>query len=358
MLRRNTASPWNGNNHGRFALDGSVQACERQAMARIAVIIVNYNTWELTLAGAESVLARGHGAHEVSLHIVDNNSPGGDGAKIAEEIAARGWQDKLDFLPETENHGFGRGNNLVLRALAAQSPAPDYVFLLNPDAKLENEAVAILADFLDANPEVGMVGASIRLPSSEEPVTASFRFPGIASTFESAACFGPVTRLLEHKAARLPPDAPAGPVDWVAGAAVMARFEAWAALEFFDPEFFLYYEEVDLMLRAARAGWGCWYVPQARVIHAEGAATGVKSGAETRARRKPAYWYASWRHYFVKNHGRAYTLALALAWIVAAGLNALVSPILRRPPVAPQHFLRDFWSMAIRPLLGLSERRY
>jgi N-acetylglucosaminyl-diphospho-decaprenol L-rhamnosyltransferase len=187
-------------------------------LADIAVIIVNYGTPELALGAAASVLERTHPGHTVELHLVDNASPDGGAALIAEAIAARGWQGRLTFHAETTNHGFGRGNNVVLHQLAAREAPPDYVFLLNPDAALDNEAVAILADFLTAHPRAACAGAELREPGTEDPVRASFRFPGLASTFAEAVGFGPVSRLLDRYTVSLPPAAEAERVDWVAGA--------------------------------------------------------------------------------------------------------------------------------------------
>jgi GT2 family glycosyltransferase len=65
----------------------------------------------------------------------------------------------------------------------------------------------------------------------------------------------------------------------------------------FDEGFFLYFEEVDLALRAARAGWESWYVPAARVVHEAGASTGATGGRELE-RRMPRYWFESRRRYF------------------------------------------------------------
>jgi len=320
-------------------------------MASIAVIIVNYGTAELTLAAAQSVLEQAHGAHDVALHIVDNNSPQGDAEVIATEIAARGWQDQLHFHPEPENHGFGRGNNVVLNALAAADTRPDYAMLLNPDARLENEAVAILADYLDAHPGAGAAGAEIRNPGQNQPASAAYRFPNWASTFADAVNFGPISGLFAHrKVAIVPPPEDTTQVDWVSGAAVMFRFTAIEEVGFFDPEFFLYFEEVDLMLQLARAGWPSWYVPQAKVMHIEGAATGVGSGAAMRKPR-PAYWYASWRHYFSKNHGRASALLTAAAYMAGGSLGVIIAAILRREPYIPAHFFRDFRIGVIKPLL-------
>lgn len=325
-------------------------------MAEIAVIIVNYNAGDLVVAAVQSVLDRAHPGHSVRVHLVDNASPAGDGARLEEVARARGWGGRVTLHLETVNHGFGRGNNRVLEALAAEARPPDYVFLLNPDAQLENEAVAILADFLDARPRAAMAGARARNPDGEGPVTAAFRFPNLPDVLSQAVNFGPVSRLMARHRVALGPDLPTGRVDWVSGAAVMARFGVWRDLGFFDPDYFLYYEEVDLMLRTARAGWECWYVAEARIVHVEGASTEVRS-AEAERRRRPAYWYQSWRVYFAKNHGRAYALAAVAAWTGGAAVNHALSRLRGRPPAAPRRFFGDVWAEVWRPLLGLPGRR-
>lgn len=83
------------------------------------------------------------------------------------------------------------------------------------------------------------------------------------------------------------------------------RREVLDAVGPFDEGFFLYYEEVDFCRRAAAAGWQCWLVADARVVHFEGASTGI-----TLARRRtPAYWFASRRRFFLKSYGVAGLLA-------------------------------------------------
>lgn len=318
--------------------------------AEVCVIIVNYGTASLALEAAESVLSRHHGGRSVEVHIVDNNSPGDDAQRIAAEIVARSWEGRVTFHHETENLGFARGNNLVLKNMANRRLAPRYAFLLNPDATLENEAIAVLADFLDAHPKAAAAGARIEKPGAV-PVTAAFRFPGLIGTFEGALGFGPVSRLFASSRIPLAPDAPTGKVGWVAGAAVMMRLSEVEKAGFFDPAYFLYYEEVDLMLQLTRQGGEVWYVAEARVIHAEGVATGVKSGDGRR--RRPAYWYQSWLHYFRKNHGRAGAIGVALAWTLGATGNMVIAALRRRTPSAPLRFFGDFWAQAGRPLIGL-----
>lgn len=179
-------------------------------MADIAVIIVNYDAVELALAAVQSVLDHGHPGHSVRVHLVDNASSAGDAVRLAEAARARGWGGRVTLHLEAVNHGFGGGNNVVLEALAAEPSPPDYVFLLNPDAQLKNEAIAILADALDARPRAAVAGACN--PGSSRPTAAAFRFPNRGHVFASAVNFGPVSSLLAHYRVPLDPDMPTGRV--------------------------------------------------------------------------------------------------------------------------------------------------
>lgn len=318
-------------------------------ISRVAVIVVNYGTAELALAAVESVLARRHGGHPVEVHLLDNASPGDDADVFARAHAARGWGDRVRLWPQTENHGFGRGNNVVIHALSDGPAPPDHVFLLNPDAQLENEAIAILADRLDATPGAAAAGAGIALPDGT-PVAAAFRFPSVRGEFARAANFGPISQLFGDHTVSLPADQPDGAVDWVSGAAVMMRLSVLRELGGFDPDFFLYHEEVELMFRMKKAGHQILYVPAARIRHVEGAATDVKSGAPRRSRR-PAYWYESWRHYQIKTRGRWGAVAAGAAWMAGAALNAPIARIRGQRVQAPIGFFGDFARLVMRPLL-------
>ena len=315
----------------------------------IAVIIVNYGTADLAIAAVESVLSRTHGGHPVEVHLLDNASPGGDGAVLADAHAAQAWGDRVTLWLERENHGFGRGNNIVLQALAKRPDPPDYAFLLNPDAQLRNEAIAILADRLDAAPQAAAAGAGIALPSGL-PVTAAFRFPSARSEFVQALNFGPVSRVFSGQLVALPADQPDGPVDWVSGAAVMMRLSVLRELQGFDPDFFLYHEEVELMFRMRKSGHQILYVPSACIQHVEGAATEVKSGTSLR-KAMPAYWYESWRHYYLKTHGRRGAIVAGLAWMAGAGLNTPLALLRGQRKRHPKGFFGDFTRLVMRPLL-------
>lgn len=315
----------------------------------IAVIIVNYGTADLALRAAASVLAQPLPGRALHVNILDNASPGDDARILAREIAAHGWQDRVTLWPEPVNHGFGRGNNRVLVELSRLPDPPAYVLLLNPDAVLEEAALPRLAALLDRRADVVGVGAGIAKPDGH-PVTAAFRFPSFLGEFETAACFGPISRALHRHRIPLAPDHPEGPVDWVSGAAVLFRLAALRDVGFFDPAFFLYYEEVDLMRRLRAQGGVIWHLPTARICHVEGAATGLSSGLN---RRKPAYWFHSWHLYHRRAAGRPRAILTALAHLAGAVVNRLQTQLRRIPPRLADGYLRDFARQALLPLLRM-----
>ena len=135
---------------------------------------------------------------------------------------------------------------------------------------------------------------------------STFRFHGLANQLDGALSLGPASSLLRRWALVPPRPDQACRVDWVSGASLMVHRACWEELGGLDEGYFLYYEEVDLCLRAARAGWSCWFEPRSRVIHLVGQATAVDPSRAVR--RLPGYVLDSRRRYFVKNHGRAYAV--------------------------------------------------
>lgn len=315
----------------------------------IAVVIVNYGTADMAIAAVDSVLNRSPDGLEVEVHVVDNASPNDDAA-VLRQTAPR-WGDAVTLHLEPTNHGFGRGNNVVLRKLAQRADRPAKVYLLNPDARLASNAVAELSAFLDSHPKAAVVGSAILHEGSLEPAACAFRFPGAISEFVTAVNFGPLTRLFARHLVAFPAELPMQEVDWVSGASMMARLDALAEVGFFDPDFFLYYEEVDLMHRLKRRGWQVWHLPQAKIVHVAGAATGVTRITDERP-PLPAYWYESWRMYFEKQHGRSGARMAARARLAGTALGGILARLRRRPTDTPRNFTPDFQRHVLGPLLA------
>lgn len=317
-------------------------------MKRISTITVNYNTADLTLGGIASLTAATVDGYDVQINVVDNASSGDDAETLENAISMNGWADQVAFYPEQINHGFGRGNNVVLNRLAKSEPAPDYVFFLNPDASIRPDTLSVLAHFLDDNPKVAVAGARIDNPETDSTEVSAFRFPTLLTEFVSALQFGPVSRLFSSGLISLGTDVPTSRVDWVSGAAFMARFDALKDVGFFNDAFFLYYEEVDMMRQLHLAGWQTWHVAEAHVLHASGASTGVGREEGPRAKRLPEYWYESWRIYMMKNHGVAYTVLCGGLKILGWSMNRAIRGIQGKKSEAPEAFLGDVWRIGIK----------
>ncbi|WP_370401071.1 glycosyltransferase family 2 protein [Sulfitobacter sp. JB4-11] len=314
---------------------------------RILVIVLNFRTAQMTLRAAEAGLAdMPQGAEMV---IIDNASGDGSAAVLADQIAARGWDKggRVRLVCSQVNGGFGAGNNIGLRMRMSDGSAPDFFYLLNSDAFPDPGCLPTLLRHLQDHGQAGFAGSHVRGEDDAPHVTA-FRFPSISGEFEGAARTGVFSRLLRSSIVAPPLPSQATRMDWVAGASVLMRARMLDEVGLFDETFFLYFEETDLCKRAARAGWEGWYVPEARVVHIGSVSTGMKEW-----QRMPPYWYASRRHYFVKNHGRLYAAAALGAHVTGGLIHRLRCALKGRAPDDPAHFLRDLLAHG----LGLTSRR-
>ncbi len=110
---------------------------------------------------------------------------------------------------------------------------------------------------------------------------------------------------------------------------MMIRRAVIDAIGGFDENYFLYFEETDFCLRAKRAGFSTWYVPESRVMHILGQSTKVTEIREL-PKRLPGYWYDSRRRYFATAHGLAYAMAVDLVAVIAHALGSLKRLLQRR----------------------------
>jgi N-acetylglucosaminyl-diphospho-decaprenol L-rhamnosyltransferase len=309
-------------------------------MVTVLTVILNWRTAEMTLRAAEAAL-RAMEPVEGAIVIVDNDSGDGSFEMLAVAVAQRGWH-RVRVVQSGRNGGFGAGNNFGIRSGLPDGSKPDFVYLLNSDAFPAPDAIRALRDHLLAHPATGFAGSYIHGPDGQAHRTA-FRFPSIASEFEGAVRFGPVSRIFRRKIVAMDLPTQTTRVDWLAGASIMMRQSVLDQIGLFDETFFLYFEETELCHRAAMAGWPTDYVTTSRVEHIGSVSTGMKTWA-----RVPGFWLDSRAHYFRKVHGRAYA-ALATMAHVAGGLLWRARLLVQRKDRGdPPHFLRDLVAHALR----------
>ncbi|MCB9138236.1 MAG: glycosyltransferase family 2 protein [Caldilineaceae bacterium] len=249
----------------------------------LSIIIVSWNVRDLLHACLASIARTsapddedlrlrtfGPAQEEATLEVivVDNASRDDTVAMLQAEFP---W---VRVAANDDNRGFTGGNNQGYAASRGR-----FVYFLNPDTELANaESLWTLYAAVAHDPSVGLAGPQLRYgDGAHQPSARSF--PTRLTGFFESTWLGrslphnPWTRRF-HQADRGPDQA--GEVDWLVGAAMLARRTALEEIRLpgmagpFDEGFFMYSEELDLCRRLKNAGWRVLYVPDSRVIHYEG----------------------------------------------------------------------------------------
>jgi len=292
-------------------------------VCKLAVIVVSYNVASLLRNSLSSLLVTAANSADwlaLDILVVDNASHDGSAAMVATDFP------QVRLIASDTNLGFTGGNNLALRSLGfsgqggefpqapipdPHSPLPDFVLLLNPDTVVNGDALGQMAAFLRDNPGAGVVGAHLRYGDGSFQHGA-FRFPGLAQIALDILPLADIPgirrflpRLLNSQLNGRYPGAfwdgsTPFPVDFVLGAALMARSEAIQQVGLLDDGYFMYCEEMDWCLRLGQAGWGIYALPTARITHWEGQSSRqVRWDAFERLWRSRFQFYQKHRvHYF------------------------------------------------------------
>ena len=237
----------------------------------VSIIIVNYRTADLVIDCINSVFEKTNSVtYEV---IVVDNASGDDSVYKLQSV----FGETIKVIPSPDNLGFGKGNNL-----GAEFASGKYLFLLNPDTYLLNNAIKVLSDYLDANPKVGATGGNLFFPD-ESPAPSFCREFDIPQREATQARWNKIlgNRLKTKLGSRekrsffdeFNYSADSFRVAYVFGADMMIRHDLFRELKGFDPVFFMYAEEEELSWRINKAGYEIVSVPEARIVHLEGAAT-------------------------------------------------------------------------------------
>ena len=317
-------------------------------MTSLAVIIVNYRTAALAIAGMNALTDAVPQFERLRTVVVDGGSNDGSSEAIERAMSTSPAGLQASLLSLTINGGFAYANNCAMLQLAAEGDLPEYIALINPDARVRPGALSALVRLLENEPRAGAVGAQLEHEDGR-PQASAFNWPSVRGEFCRGARTGLLDRLLRVSPVSIERHV-SGRVPWVTGAAVLFRTAALAETGLFDEGFFLYFEETDLMRRLTAKGWDIWHEPAARVVHHSGAATQLRN-PETGllpSRPMPRYWYESRRRYFALAGGRGYAMGVSIAWLIGHIVyrtRRLLVPTATDGPLRPAHDLvrYGFW---------------
>jgi GT2 family glycosyltransferase len=223
--------------------------------SELSIIIVSWNVRDLLRRCLMSLVNT-----NAEIIVVDSASVDGSADMVRAEFP------HVQLIASTENLGYSKGNNVGLKAAQGR-----YLFVLNPDTEVATDAVPQMVTYMDAHPDVGVLGPQLRLADGSIQ-SSRRRFPTLATGFFESTWFqslAPRSVLARYYVQEIP-DTQIAEVDWLVGAALLVRREAYARVGGFDENFFMYSEELDWCRRIKAAGWRVVYWPQAVVTHYEG----------------------------------------------------------------------------------------
>ena len=254
-------------------------------MYDVSIIIVNYNTYGLVLQCIESVI-KNTSCILYEIIVVDNNSPN----REIEDLNKVFPQVKL--ILNNDNSGFGIANNIGNKVANGK-----FIFLLNSDTIVIDNSIYELYKFMLENPHVGACGGNL-CDINLSPATSFTRFmPSILSDIDYFFyniyskvlygkdlnyCYGESPILIHGN---------------ISGADLMISKHVFDELGGFDENFFMYYEETDLLFRIRAINYKTYIVPSSKIIHLEGASEALKS-------IKLDWTYESKEKYFIKNNSK------------------------------------------------------
>jgi GT2 family glycosyltransferase len=203
------------------------------------------------------------------VYIVDNGPVGAWLEPLRETTEpAIGAQASFEIISGHGNRGYGSGHNLAIQRSSA-----DYHLVLNPDVILSREALSESLQFMDCHPDVIILGPRAT-DRNREPQWLTKRYPSVLDLFLRG--FAPEfvarrfkARLDRYEMRELPSDSPTIGVPLLSGCFMFCRRKYLTKIGGFSPDYFMYFEDFDLCVRASRIGMLA-HVPTVQVVHLGG----------------------------------------------------------------------------------------
>jgi GT2 family glycosyltransferase len=226
---------------------------------QVSVIIINYNTFQLTCEAVASIMEHTKGV-SYEIIVVDNASTECDPGLFAERFPS------IKLVRNPDNSGFAKGNNLGITHASG-----DTILLFNSDAACLNDALTLTYQALMAEPKLGLTTARLQYPDGRVQHSCG-RFPSFSlqmmellrlQKFMSAETRGEVLQ-----GAFFSYDKPLYP-DWVWGTYYHLKREVIDKMpgQHLADDFFMYAEDLQWSYTVRELGYTIKYVPEARVLH-------------------------------------------------------------------------------------------
>ena len=239
-------------------------------MKKIAVVTVNFNTAEDTIALLHSLKHVKTPDFTLDIIIVDN------GSKEIFELPESLKKENIKLIRSDINTGFSGGNNIGMKE--ALKRGADYVLIVNNDTEMDHDMIKNLLIVLESKPDIGVTTPKIYFAKGHEfhkdkykahELGRVFWFAGGHTDWNNVTSIHRGVDEVDHGQY----DA-IEPIDFATGCCMLFKREVLENVGLFDDRYFLYYEDADLNERIKRAGYRIYYVPNAVLVHINAASSG------------------------------------------------------------------------------------
>lgn len=227
----------------------------------LSVVIVNYQTFELTRDTIDSILKYEY-PFSYEILVVDNSS--GDDSLFKLQNY---FKDKVKFIASKENKGFASGNNQALKQATGK-----YQLLLNSDTIVWENTLEEIYNYMQKNKDVGACGCQVLLEDGELDKACKRSFPNVKNSFFRLFHIPTKSDDNDYNLDNLP-DGDIYEIDCLTGAFMFIRKEALDEVGFLDETFFMYGEDIDLCYRIKNSGWKIVYYGKSKITHLKGASS-------------------------------------------------------------------------------------
>lgn len=297
----------------------------------ISIIIVSWNVRDLLRECINSIYEKTKGI-TFEIVVVDNASSDGTVDMVRTEFP------HVKLFVCDENLGFARANNLALPLTAGK-----YIGLLNPDTELLNNAFVMMIAKLEDEPTIGITGPKILASDGRVEEPCARNFITLISELQWLLYTSRRTTILFSNYLPKEQYNVSQPVECISGACMVLRRDALLDGLIFDPQFFMYFEDLDLCYEIKLRGRQVFYLSEALVAHHKG-----KSAKQVPVSRSLYTIKAAYR-FFVKRYGKltgffyrclcvAFSaMKLAITWLVRLNPRFRFDPLwMHRSVLYPQ----------------------
>jgi GT2 family glycosyltransferase len=277
----------------------------------VSVIILNFNTKDLTGVCIERLKQSLLGTYSMEIILCDNASLDG-----TVDMVKKKFPDVI-VIQNGNNLGFAAGNNPGIRRAKGR-----FIVLLNSDTEVARDSIAEMIAFMDLHPKAGAATCKLMLPNGRMDPACHRGFPTpwasltylikLEKLFPKSKLFGEYHQGYKDLST-------AHEVDCISGAFFMMRKEVIEKVGLLDEDFFMYAEDIDMAYRIKNAGWEIWFTPGVSVLHKKkqsGRAHSEKSRRVTTEIYFHTYNWLFYKKHYAKKYGASMNFIVTCVYTV------------------------------------------